>query len=190
MRRLFGPRAVREPDAAREPRLPRAPRIISDVFVSTPAGRRKAFPVSDLQSQINQRIQSFVEEIAELARRQALESMSRALGAAMPAPRGRKAVAAPSPSAGRGRSRGKGEKRPASEIAAIVERLGQAVKTEPGLRIEQLAGVLSWPTKEMTLPMRKLIATGAVRTEGQRRATKYFPGDGAAAPRKRRGKRA
>jgi hypothetical protein len=138
-----------------------------------PSGRRKV-PVSDLQLQINQRIAAFVAEITDLARRQALATMATALGERGPA-RGRRGGAALAAST---RSRAKGEKRPASEIAALVDRMAAAVAAEPGLRIEQIGRQLEMPTKELVLPVRKLIADGAIRTEGARRATRYFPADG------------
>lgn len=148
--------------------------------------RRKAVSVSDFQNQINLRIEAFVAEMTELAKRQALATMSQALGG-RPA-NGRRAGAL-SLNLGRS-SRAKGEKRPASEIAAIVQNLAAAVNSEPGLRIEELSRRIETPTKELALPMKKLIAEGQVRSEGQRRATKYFPGDGTApSPRRRRGRK-
>lgn len=163
MRRMFRPRAAA------------GPRVRSPA----PAGRRKAVPVSDLQSQINQRIAAFVTDIAELARRQALATLAGALGGAPVRGRGRGTTAS-------GAARAKGEKRPAAEIAATVDRLGHAVASQPGLRIEELARNLACPTKILTLPMKKLLADGLVRSEGQRRATRYFPADGAAPTRRRK----
>jgi hypothetical protein len=66
------------------------------------------------------------------------------------------------------------------------------VRAEPGQRIEQLARAMGTATKEMALPVRKLIGDGVLRTEGARRATKYFPSDGRSGgtPKKRRGRKA
>jgi hypothetical protein len=142
--------------------------------------------VSDLQKQINQRIDAFVNEIAELARQQALETLSSALGGRGKAGRRVAAAALPLSLAS---SRGKGEKRSRVELNAVTDGLAAKVTSKPGLRIEQLARELGTPTKELSLPMRKLVAEGRVRSEGQRRATRYFPGNGSVR-RKRRGKRA
>ncbi len=52
------------------------------------------------------------------------------------------------------------------------------VAAQPGLRIEQINKELGTSTRDLALPIRKLIADGAIRTEGAKRSTKYFPGEG------------
>ena len=65
-------------------------------------------------------------------------------------------------------------------------------RRHPGLRIEQINKELGTQTRDLALPLRKLISEGAVRTEGEKRSTQYFPGagksrgDGASAPRRRK----
>jgi hypothetical protein len=49
------------------------------------------------------------------------------------------------------------------------------VARKPGLRIEQINRELGASTKELMLPVRKLIAAGAINTKGAKRATQYFP---------------
>ena len=45
-------------------------------------------------------------------------------------------------------------------------------------------------TKDLALPIRKLVGQKQIRTEGQRRATRYFPGAGGGGGRRaRRGRR-
>ena len=44
----------------------------------------------------------------------------------------------------------------------------------PGLRIEQINKQLGTTTKDLALPIRKLIAEGALKTKGEKRSTAYF----------------
>ncbi len=68
-----------------------------------------------------------------------------------------------------------GAKRPPAELAKLTEKLGEYIKGHPGLRIEPIGKALSIPTKELTLPVKKLLAAKKIRSEGQKRATEYFP---------------
>jgi hypothetical protein len=68
-----------------------------------------------------------------------------------------------------------GAKRPPVEIAALAEKLCVYVNGNPGLGIEAIGKALATPTSELTLPVRKLLATNRIRLEGERRGTKYFP---------------
>lgn len=145
--------------------------------------------MSTFEQQINQRVQTFVAEITELARRQALETLSSALqGAGLLGARGR----------GRngGGRRGRvalattaGGRRSADQIEATCEALLGQIGSNPGQRIEQIGAAIGMRTKDLALPIRKLVAQKQIRTEGQRRATKYFPGAGGAAGGGRRGRR-
>jgi hypothetical protein len=94
---------------------------------------------------------------------------------------------------GRASRRPKGAKRPQLEIEKTKARVQDFIKSHPGLRIEQINKELGTQTRDLALPLRKLISDGAVRTEGEKRSTQYFPGDGksrsdggAAAPKRRK----
>lgn len=50
------------------------------------------------------------------------------------------------------------------------------IKSHPGLRIEEINRELGTNTKDLALPMKKLIAAKQIKALGQRRATKYFAG--------------
>ena len=50
--------------------------------------------------------------------------------------------------------------------------------------------MLGTKTSDLALPLKKLIADGAVDTKGARRATTYFPGDGSAKATGKKRKRA
>jgi hypothetical protein len=147
--------------------------------------------MSNLDERIRDRVEAFIGEIIELVKAEALETVAAALRGeesasdqAAPARRAAPAPSAPtrSVSAGPGGRRivapavrNKGQKRTADELDDLVESLFRAVRREPGLRIEEIAALLGTSTKELALPAKKLLSEGRIRTEGQKRSTKYFP---------------
>ena len=137
--------------------------------------------MSDFQNEMNHAVQGFVAQIAELARRAALDTLESAFGSRGGGGRnggGRAAVAAITAGAGRaGRPRGgRGAKRSAADLEMLSEKFASFVKTNPGLRIEQINKELGTTTKDLALPIRKLIADGKISAKGQKRSTTYFPG--------------
>jgi len=95
--------------------------------------------------------------------------------------RGAEAKPAPSPSKGPASKkpaavkRPSGEKRPPAELAKLTEKLGEYIKSHPGLRMEAIGKALGTPTRELNLPIKKLLAGKKIRSEGHKRATEYFP---------------
>src|SRR5262249_54986956 len=71
--------------------------------------------------------------------------------------------------------RAPGEKRPPAELAKLTEKLGDYIKAHPGSRMEAIGKGLGLPTRELHLPIKKLLAAKKVRSEGHKRATEYFP---------------
>ena len=123
------------------------------------------------ERQIRKTIEAFVEELSELVRQAAVQSVTDAFGAG--AVRGRALV-----SVGRRGAavalRPKGQKRAPEDLASIADQLLAAVKAAPGQRMEQIAKTLHTTTKDLALPARKLISERKIKTKGERRATKYF----------------
>ncbi len=156
----------------------------------------------NLTQEIESRIQRFVGELNDLVRKQALQAVSEALGSGASAarrgrPPGSKNIVHGANGAGlRIRSRRKGEKRTAAELAEIERSLFEHVSGNAGMGIEAIGSALGVATGELSRPMKKLIARGAIRTQGAKRATKYWAADGAtttsevAPARKRGGRRA
>lgn len=139
-----------------------------------------------IQEQVNARIDSFIADIAELAKEAARETLSVALGAG---PGGFDL----SRDFGDFRRRRKGGKRSPDEIARMADTLLEYIANHPGQRMESIARALDATTQELTLPIKKLILGGRLRTEGQKRATSYFiaePGDETRPAAKRRRKKA
>jgi len=135
--------------------------------------------MSDFQTEMNRAVQGFVAQITELARRAAIDTLESAFGGR--APRGGAPVAVAALAAasfGRvGRPRGgRGAKRTAADLEALSERFASFVKANPGLRIEQINKQLGTTTKDLALPIRKLISEGVISAKGQKRSTTYFAG--------------
>jgi len=120
-------------------------------------------------------VDRFVKEITETIQAEVQQALSGAFGPA--AVRGRRVgrgigrvarVAAPIA------ARGRGAKRTSEELEALAAKLRSYVAKHPGERIEHISEALGIPSKELALPVRKLIADKAISTKGQRRATKYY----------------
>lgn len=137
--------------------------------------------MSDIQQAINERIDAFVAEITELAKQAALETLAGGLSAG--SRRGGDKVLSTAP-----RTRRKSGKRSPEEIAATADQLLTYIRENPGQRMEAIAKALDSTTKDLTLPIKKLLLQGHVRVEGQKRATSYYPATGKSKP-KRRGPR-
>jgi len=128
---------------------------------------------SSIDSEIQSRVSAFAAELVAIVRASALEVVQEALGDAV-TPRavrgGAKLSLAPKAAA----SRGKGAKRDPQAIEALTNQLGAFIKKNPGQRIEQIGKELGIPTKELALPVKKLLAGKRISTKGQKRATTYF----------------
>jgi hypothetical protein len=148
--------------------------------------------MNDVDRQIRDRVESFVAELTDLVRQAALESVSEVLGGqAVPGALRRRGGRPPRP-----RIRRRGGKRSPEEIDATTQRVLDYVRDNPGHGVEQMAIDLATNTKDLTLPIKKLLSNGDLLTEGQKRATKYFAtsgggsasaeGSSAGTPRRRR----
>jgi hypothetical protein len=133
-----------------------------------------------IKLQVQRTVQSFVARITELARRAAIDTLSAAF--AERGARPRRVAAAAVTARGRcrlvgraGRPRGVGgAKRTPAELEALSARFASFVQANPGLRIEQINRQLGTRTKDLALPIRKLLADGVINVQGQKRSTLYF----------------
>lgn len=124
--------------------------------------------MSDIQQAINERIDEFVAQITELAKQAALETLESGLAGG--ARRGSDKVLT-----GGTRTRRKSGKRSPEEIQETAEELLNYIRENQGQRMEAIAKALGSTTKDLTLPIKKLLQQGLVRVEGQKRATSYYP---------------
>jgi predicted HTH transcriptional regulator len=123
--------------------------------------------MANLQSDIQRLVDGFVQQLTELARRAAVEGLEQALSRS-----GSRGGAV----ARLGRGRGRGAKRTANELEKMQDDFLSFVAKNPGLRIEQINKQLGTTTKDLALPIRKLIADGSLKAKGKKRSTTYFAG--------------
>jgi hypothetical protein len=71
---------------------------------------------------------------------------------------------------------GKRIRRTEDDLAQISADLLAYVADNPGRRMEQISKAMGASTKELQLPVRKLVAEKKLKTKGQKRATEYFRG--------------
>ncbi len=141
--------------------------------------RNPAMPTTPIDSALRARIDAFTAEITALVRASALEAVHNALGATLtitPAKRGPGRPAksgAPSPIAAPKR-RGRPAKRTPEDVAMTGEAVVAYVAKNPGQSVEQIGKALGQKTKELALPVIRMIEAKKLKTTGQKRGTRYF----------------
>lgn len=152
--------------------------------------------MDNVETQLKSRVDSFVAELSDLVRKAAIEAVQGALkGGAAAAPGVAKAagkkrgpapaaapVAAPKAAAKAPKAaaapaaskRKAGQKRSPDEIVKTTEKLLAYITKNSGQRIEEIAKGVGNSTKELTLPVKKLLNEKKITAKGEKRATRYF----------------
>ena len=155
-----------------------------------------------IERQLRDHVETFVAEITEIVREATLATVYAALGStqdgAARGPRrksaGRKTAArksakrksakrkstAPKTAARKtaarksaARKKG-GRHRSSEEIATLGKDFLDYVRAKPGQRLEQISAGIGVPTSELKRPVLLLGDAGRIRTEGQKRGTRYY----------------
>jgi hypothetical protein len=141
---------------------------------------------STLDAEIRSKIDTFLDELSGLVKQAALDSVHAALGGeGTPArrspgrPRMKVKLGRPAKSAM------KGGKRSTEEVGAMGEKIAAFVRSNPGSRLEAIAAGLGTDSKDLKLPVIRLLGSKTLTKKGQKRGTMYFAGKGKA----KRGKR-
>src|SRR5262245_59407708 len=142
--------------------------------------------MSNVDHEIRSQVDAFVSQLSALVRKAALEAVANALREGQPAAArkpGRAARSAPQvqevKKGGRAAralkpARKKGEKRSKEELLTVTQRVLEHIRANSGQGVEQIAKELQTSTKELSLPLRKLLAEKKIVSKGEKRATKYF----------------
>jgi hypothetical protein len=118
----------------------------------------------NLQHEVTVTLHRFVSDVVGIAQCAAIATLQAAVGTQLAS---RQVSAARPPGA-------RLPKRTREELRALSERIVAFVAENPGLRIEQINAGLGTQTRELALPIRRLLAGGVLRSEGHVRATKYM----------------
>lgn len=152
--------------------------------------------MSALQRAIAELAQQFAAQVVKAIGTASLQDIAALTGGSAPvgrpraaAPTAAPAPAAPARAAAAGR-RGGRRRRTADDLAALGGRIVDLLKSNPsGLRAEAIRDALNVPRKELPRVFSQLVSSGAVKKQGQKRATTYFVGDGSAKSAPAAGKR-
>lgn len=117
-------------------------------------------------AELGNRVEQLVAEHIAAIRRAAEAALERAFASR---------VGVPGKSRRPARSAGRGRRRAPAEVAALGERLYEAVSLKPGEAMTVLATHVGVSTRELNRPMTLLKQAGRVRSVGQRHLMRYFP---------------
>lgn len=150
--------------------------------------------MTDIQHEIDTRVRSFVADLQALFGRHAIAAFQQAVAGGGKAPaaapaaakatkaaKGPKAKPAAAKRGGGGKAASTTGRRSQDEIEKTIARVLEYITANPGSRMEGINKGLGLPTKRLTRPISKLLSKGAIRREGQKRATTYFAADGSSA---------
>lgn len=152
---------------------------------------RARTPPMNITPEIERRIASFVADLDGLVRAAALEAVHAALGgtaaiaktaraaAAKKAPKVATTTAPPakpaSTKAAAPKVRGKGAKRDPKDLETLVDAVRTHISQHSGEGVEAISKHMGVSTKELALPIIKLLDAKKITRKGQRRGTRYFP---------------
>jgi hypothetical protein len=122
-----------------------------------------------LDAAVSSHIDQFLVSMSTLVRQAAVEAVKEALGA------GGEMVAAPA-KRGPGRPRKVAAATPAAGEEKVAGEVLTYVRSSPGQPLEEIGRGMGTDTAGLKRPTQGLLAARALRTEGPKRGTKYFPG--------------
>jgi hypothetical protein len=145
-----------------------------------------------LDAQISAKIEAFTQELSTLVKQAALDTVRDALGGTPTVKR-----------RGPGRPKGSGAKskaasqrkvaggrRSSADVDSLAAAVLSAVKDSPGQGVTDIATALGVTSKDLRLPIQKLLAEKKLKTTGQKRGTRYHAGGRGAAAAGQPAKRA
>ena len=136
--------------------------------------------MSSVEKQIRASIDSFVSELNALVRQAAVDAVREALGADSESRQRDSARGGHATGGGSGpRNRAARRRRRVKRSPRVLQKLETTLLSEitrnPGQRIESIGKRLGVATRDLNLPIKKLIDAKKIRKRGEKRATEYLP---------------
>lgn len=145
--------------------------------------------MADIDERIEQSIRAFADELRELIREAAHEAIDEALAktsassssrfGAKPSTAKNRPAARKRPTARKRRPRPKGTRRTSEQMERDLDALREHIRQHPGATVLEIGDALGMASREITRPIKKLIAAGEIRKTGVKSHTRYFPADSA-----------
>ena len=146
----------------------------NDLFLLSRFGMRYGLPA--MSPRIQALVTQFVEELTAAIQEEGAAAFKAAIaGGAGEAGARRRPVSRAGSGRTSSQARRKGAKRDPKELEKLTNTLATFIKRKPGQRIEQIGKELGTATKDLALPVKKLLGAKKISTRGQRRATTYYP---------------
>lgn len=141
------------------------------------------------EQRIQQTIEIFVQDLRSLLSQAARERLISVLGGEK-APAARSSGQSSTRTTQRPPKSGRRVRRSAEQLGEVQERVLTVLAKTPGLTSEQLQEAVGMEKHELQRPLQLLRDEHKIRTTGQKRAMRYFPGAGKAGVVRRRSKAA
>ncbi len=128
--------------------------------------------MSTLDTQIRNRVESFVSELTTMIRQAALDAAVSALNGQRGSSGYTGAKRGPKPGSAAGK-KGTRVRRTEAQIKTTMQKVLAFIDSKPGSRSEDIRRALGLPTPAMADALKRLMAEKSIKSKGQRRGTTY-----------------
>lgn len=118
-------------------------------------------------------IAKFVEDLTAAIRAETLASLQAALGQTTGFWQDKTKKKTKSVTTSKIKAKAKGKKRTGAELGQFLAEIEKTVEQSPDIRADEIALKLGVPTKDLALPIKKLLEAKCLSKKGQRRGTTY-----------------
>lgn len=131
----------------------------------------------NVEAEIRACVDTLVADLTEIVKRSTVEAVLAAVSGSLEAPTPKRGPGRPRKSAApKAPASGKRGRRSSAAVTKTTEAALAFVTANPGCTVGDIGAGVGTSTKELRLPLQKLLADGQLRTTGQKRGTRYHAG--------------